>query len=111
MLERNGTRIQLALIAVMGVGGLWAWSQLPGGATVPIHFNAAGEADGWMSAEIGLALMPLVALALLGLRWLLPRIDPRGQNIERSGPAVDTIWVVVALVLTVAQLRICGPAT
>lgn len=110
MLERNGTRIQLALIAVMGVGGLWAWSQLPGGATVPIHFNAAGEADGWMAAEIGLALMPLVALALLGLRWLLPRIDPRGQNIERSGAAVDTIWVVVALVLTVAQLRIAMSA-
>jgi uncharacterized membrane protein len=106
MLERNGTRIQLALIAVMVVGGLWAWKQLPAGATVPVHFNTAGEADGWMAAEVGLALMPLIALILLGLRWLLPRIDPRGHNIERSGPAVDTIWVVVALLLTVLQLRI-----
>ncbi|MFG6429214.1 SdpI family protein [Roseateles sp. LYH14W] len=106
MLERNGTRIQLALIAVMVAAGLWAWNQLPAGATVPVHFNAAGEADGWMSAGIGLSLMPLIALALLGLRWLLPRIDPRGQNIERSGAAVDTIWVVVALMLTVLQLRI-----
>lgn len=110
MLERNGDRIQLALIAVMVAAGLWAWLQLPPGAKVPTHFNAAGDADGWMPAGIGLALMPLLALAMLGLRWWLPRIDPRGDNIVRSGSAVDTIWVVVSVVFTVAQLLIAMSA-
>jgi len=110
MLDRNGTRIQLALIAVMAAAGLWAWNELPAGALVPVHFNAAGDADGWMPAGLGVALMPLIALALLGLRWLLPRIDPRGHNIERSGAAVDTIWVAVSLMLAVLQLRIAMQA-
>ena len=53
---------------------LWYWPQLP--AQVPIHFNAAGEADGWgakgmiwLLPGISLVLVPGI-LALQRFPWL-----------------------------------------
>ena len=117
MLERFGTRIQLALIGAMVLAGLWARMGLPDGAQVPIHFNAHGEANGWASANVGLFVLPWTALVLLGVQWLLPHIDPRGDNLRRSAKAVTTVFVGVALVLCAAQvyvvarsLEMAGPA-
>lgn len=106
MLERFGTPIQIALIAAMALAGAWAFAQLPEGAQVPVHFNALGEADGWAGAGLGLFLLPLLALALLGLQGLLPRLDPRGENLRKSGKALATIWVAVALLLAVVQAQV-----
>jgi len=103
MLERFGTRIQWALIAAMAAAGLWALLQLPEGARVPVHFNGRGEPDGWAGAGFGLFMLPGLALALLGLQGLLPRIDPRGDNLRRSAKALATIWCAVALLLALLQ--------
>ncbi len=103
MLERFGTCIQWGLILAMAAAAWWAWQSLPPGAVVPVHFNAAGEADGWMAAAPGLFFMPLLAVAMMGLQWLLPRIDPRGHNLQRSGHAVATVWVATTAVLAAAQ--------
>lgn len=46
------------------------------------HWNAQGEADGFMPKEWGAFLVPLVMLGLVGLFWLLPRIDPLRRNVE-----------------------------
>lgn len=106
MLERFGTRIQLALVAAMAGAGLWALLQLPAGARVPIHFNSLGEADGWASAGLALFMLPLLALLLLGLQRALPLIDPRGDNLRRSAKALAMIWVAVVAVLAVTQAHI-----
>ena len=106
MLERFSTPIQIALIAAMVLAGAWAFAQLPAGALVPVHFNAQGEADGWASAGKGLFMLPLLALVLLGLRWLLPRLDPRGENLRKSGKAISTIWVAVSLLLALVQAQV-----
>ena len=44
MFEQHRLRLlmALALPVVMAGAGLWAQQQLPAGAQVPIHFNAAG---------------------------------------------------------------------
>ncbi|HEY1128434.1 MAG TPA: SdpI family protein [Roseateles sp.] len=106
MFERYGTRIQVALIAVMALAGAWAFMQLPAGTQVPVHFNALGEADGWAAAGLGLFMLPLLALGLLGLQWVLPRLDPRGENLRKSGKALATIWLAVTLLLALVQAQV-----
>ena len=47
--------------------------------TIPIHWNAAGEIDGWGSKTtlFALNLLPVGILALLAL---IPKIDPKKEN-------------------------------
>jgi uncharacterized membrane protein len=110
MLERFGLRIQLVLIAAMVLAGVWARTQLPEGAQVPVHFSMHGDVDGWSGATVGLFMLPGTALALLGVQWLLPRIDPRGDNLRRSAKAVTTIFVGVTLLLALVQAQVVAMA-
>ena len=50
---------------------LWYWPQLP--ATIPTHFNAAGEADGW-GAKSMLWLLPGISVVLVLSMVLLQRV-------------------------------------
>jgi len=117
MLERFGTRIQVALIAAMALAGAWARMNLPDGATVPVHFNAYGEANGWASANLGLFVLPWTALVLLAAQWIAPRIVPRGDNLRKSAKAWATLWLAITVVLALVQgyviavsLQLAGPA-
>ena len=46
-------------------------------------------------------MMPTLAAMLWGLQAYLSRIDPRGDNLLRSGAAVGTIWTAMAMFLAV----------
>lgn len=52
------------------------WPQLP--ARVPVHFNAAGEADRMGSPAL-LWLLAVMPLLTFGFIMLLPRLDPKQQ--------------------------------
>ena len=67
----------LVLLGVLA--GALAWPELP--ATMDVHWNAAGEADGTAPRAVGVLLLPAVAAGLLVLFDLLPRIDPLGENV------------------------------
>jgi uncharacterized membrane protein len=66
------------LLLVLGMA-LVIYPQLP--AQVPVHWNAAGEVDGWgPRAEV---LMHAPFLVVLGLLWLvLPKVSPRRFAVE-----------------------------
>jgi uncharacterized membrane protein len=51
--------------------------------SMPSHWNAAGEVDGYMSKFWGLFLMPLITLGLVLLFIAIPRIDPLKANIAQ----------------------------
>lgn len=117
MLERFGTRMQIGLILAMVLAGAWARLQLPEGAQVPVHFNLHGEANRWAEANLGLFVLPWTALVLLAAQWIAPRIDPRGENLRKSGKAWATIWFAITVVLALVQgyviaasLQLAGPA-
>ncbi len=105
MYEQHRLRllIALALPALMAGAGLWALLQLPAGAQVAIHFDAAGQADGWADAFWGLFLLPLLAAGTLGLILLLPRIDPRAEKLRQSQRAQLNIALAVELLLATGQ--------
>lgn len=79
------------IIALMVGLSAWAWVQLPAGTSLPVHWNAAGEADRYGGKAEGLLLLPAVMIGILLLFNLIRYIDPLRANIERSRQAYRAV--------------------
>jgi uncharacterized membrane protein len=80
-------------IALMLAVSAVAWLQLPPGAEIPVHWGIDGQPDGYAPAAIGLVMMPS-AVALLSLLFaIIPSIEPRRANFERSRKPYAALWV------------------
>lgn len=77
----------ITLIALTLLSWIIAWSYLP--EDVPMHWNAAGEVDGYMSKAGGLifdvAMMTFIAVILT----LSPKIDPKRENYEKFAKSYE----------------------
>jgi hypothetical protein len=71
--RRDG--IALGLVAAMLVAGAIALPHLP--ARVAIHWNVAGQVNGWAAPTTAAFLSPTMALGIWALLLLAPTIDPR----------------------------------
>lgn len=69
------------------------YSRLP--ASVPIHWNAAGEVDDYAPKAIGAFLLPAIMLALAGVFAALPAISPSGFDIEGRSRAYRAILLIM----------------
>ena len=91
MKEHKGKLIFSSLLVLLPLAaGLLLWNRLP--EQLPMHWNAAGQIDGWGSRLAGICLMPLF---LLVIHWVCVGacfIDPKnkGQNRKALGLA---IWI------------------
>jgi uncharacterized membrane protein len=88
-----------AVVALLFVVSAWAWPQLPPGATVPIHWNLAGEPDGYAPKEFALLLVPVLAVILGALFLVIPRIDPRGDHLRTRSVEYGILCLGVLLLL------------
>lgn len=68
------------LLALDLAAALYVYPYLPD--KVPIHWNAAGQSDGWGSAFAGSFLLPFTAVGVYLLLTFLPLIDPRRANYD-----------------------------
>ncbi len=90
--------VSFALIAAMLGLSLWAWSMLPPGALMPVHFGIDGRPDRFAAKGIGLFAMPLVAIGITALLAVIPRIEPRRLNLAGSAKFYRAVWIgIVAL--------------
>ncbi|GGJ57438.1 putative membrane protein [Anoxybacillus voinovskiensis] len=71
----------IILIACSYVLSLVAIPYLPNEVTV--HWNAAGEADGFMNKWWGALLFPIFLTGIVALVIFLPKVDPRKENYEK----------------------------
>jgi uncharacterized membrane protein len=83
----------VVIAAALGFS-LWAYPQLP--AEVATHFDIQGEPNGWSSRLLAVFIVPGIALALLTISMVLPKIDPRRANYILFTP---TYWTVINTVL------------
>lgn len=68
--------------------------------TIPIHWNAAGEADSYGSKWFVLlfAALPFITV---GLMRFIPKIDPKRENYEKHMDVYVISTVLVAMLLTI----------
>lgn len=88
-------------VAGAAVAGVLAAPALP--EEMVVHWNAAGDPDGTMPKSLALVLVPALAAGLLGLLAVLPRIDPKGENVESFRAYYD--WFVVAFTAFLALVH------
>ena len=88
------------------LAGLILWNRLP--EQVPIHFNTAGEADGWGSRAFAVFALPGI---LLGLHWLcmLGSLlgDPKAENLQGKVFTL-VLWICPILSVLLMALVYCS---
>ncbi|HUT39285.1 MAG TPA: DUF1648 domain-containing protein [Methanoregula sp.] len=70
------------------------------------HWNAAGQADGYMSKFWGLFLIPLIMTGLAALMAVFPRIDPYKMNYEKFRNYYEGFILLFVLFLLAIQVQI-----
>lgn len=91
--------VSIAVVGVMLTASAWAWVQLPADAQVPIHWGPDGTPDGYADKTVGLFLLPIIAAIVAIVLAVIPSIEPRRANLERSAKAYAVTWIGVMLLL------------
>lgn len=100
----------LSIAAAMAGFGLWVAAGLGPGADLPIHWNLAGEADGFAPAATAL-LWPAGASVLIGALFAaIPRMEPMQERLEASAPLLRSVWIGTMLLMVYLQIMIAAPA-
>ncbi|MBR6667951.1 MAG: SdpI family protein [Clostridia bacterium] len=87
------------------LAGVILWNKLP--EQFPIHFNAAGEVDGWSSKAFGVFGLPLI---LVAFQWLCClgslKMDPKAENLEGKVFSL-VLWIIPVLSVVLNALVYC----
>ncbi|NNJ10162.1 DUF1648 domain-containing protein [Chloroflexales bacterium ZM16-3] len=96
------------VVAAMFVFSLVVMPFMPNPA--PLHWNAVGEVDGYGSPLLAVLLAPLIALAVVVLMPLLPRLDPRHENYANFAGSYRLIMTVLVLFFALLHVITIGAA-
>lgn len=100
-----------SLLCIFGLTalGLWTWMTLPEAEQYPIHWNAAGEADGFASrnAVLGVLMMlPITQIFITAFLHFIPFIEPLRRNFEDSRTAYNWVWIGTMALLTLTGIMV-----
>jgi len=86
---------------------IYIWGSLPD--TVPIHFNAQGEADGWGSKQTLIWLPLAMTLGTYLMMLVIPKIDPK-KTLDQMGNKYDLIKLFMVLFMAILSCFIIHSA-
>jgi uncharacterized membrane protein len=96
------TRIYLvaavALVVELAVS-VWGLAQVGVTATVPIHWDAAGNPNGYGPALLGFLLVPAITIGIAVMFSVIPMVEPRRENLQRSASAYRTVAAAATLLM------------
>jgi len=72
---------------------------------VPLNWNVAGEATSYGS-PLYMLILPITSLLIVPLLYFTPKIDPKGENIRKSGPILAIIMFLIAILMLGIQVII-----
>ena len=96
-------------VALAGIAAL-ALSRLPTGTQLPIHWNAAGEADGFAAAGTALSMPVFLTIAVSLGMLAIPRLDPLQDAMTQSAALVKAAWGGLLALMLLVELMVAGPA-
>jgi uncharacterized membrane protein len=105
MAIRRADVLGLALIGGVVVLAATLYGRIP--ATVPTHWNWAGQPDGFLPKPLGVFVLPLVAAVTWAVLAVLPALSPRGFSMERFRGTYDVLrTTIVGFVVLVATAQL-----
>lgn len=97
MKEHKGKLILTSLLVLLPLAaGLLLWNQLP--EQLPMHWNAAGEIDGWGSRLMVVCAEPLFLLVIHWVCVVACFIDPKNKGQNRKALGL-VLWICPAVSL------------
>ena len=103
MIKKNWKTLVITSIVILTpiLLGLLMWEKLP--EKIPVHWNAAGEVDGWAGKPFGVFGMPLIMLAFQWLCVALTGTDPKQKN--HSEKVLHLVfWIIPVLELVLFSM-------
>ena len=92
------TWLEVVLLAAPFIALAIYWNDLP--ARVPIRWDFRGQINGWANKTPGMLIIPLIALGVTALLYILPHFDPK----LRRTPGEETRMPLVLPIVRIALL-------
>ena len=97
--------ITTVIILLPVLAGMIMWDRLP--EKLPMHFNAAGEVDGWAGKAVGVFAMPAFFVAV---QWLCAvgsfKMDPKANNLNDKVMGL-VLWFIPVMSVLMHTLVYC----
>ena len=87
--------ISLILVILSFLVGWYFYPQLP--QQVASHWNSQGQVNGYMSKFWGAFLLPIILTGMFLIFLIVPRIDPKRENIEKFRTYFNSFIVLLFL--------------
>ena len=94
--------ISLLVILIVLLISFYFYSGLP--ETVPSHWNAQGEVDGWSSRNFTVFFFPALIIGMYLLFLALPYLDPRKKNYQKFTGAYHGFKTMLVLFVSLLYL-------
>lgn len=101
---RKVTAAITGLVLLSFILSIYFYPQVPD--QMATHWNSQGEVNGYMSKLWGLFFMPLLITGLIIMLLVIPKIDPRKENIEKFKRYYDGFIVILILFMVLVHLQI-----
>ena len=93
---KKGFIISMIISIATMIVAIWFVMNVEG--NIPINWDVNGEIVGYGS-PLTMLILPVVGLFTTILLYFLPKIDPKGENIKKSGPILPIMMVLIATLM------------
>ena len=101
---RKTTLTVAGLVLLSFILSIYFYSQVP--EQMATHWDSQGEVNGYMSKFWGLFFTPVVIMGIAALFLVIPRIDPKKENIEKFRKYYDGFVMLFLLFMVAVHLQI-----
>lgn len=82
----------------------WAWTVIPVDTKIPVHWGLSGQPDRYGRKTEALLIIPIVVLFESLLFSVLPFLEPRKLNLQRSAKAYFAIWIGLLVFMAILHV-------